>query len=186
MDDNAVLISTIFNYVQYYAWLWLIMMVMDDEDDHIAAWTLCGPRIFSQRLQRRRPGPGRRRAPVPVAAVRSLRRFTGQERHRWQVESTGHVFGILGMVEIWILNEFVILIEFDCWLVDFKWFLIVYGKVMPRVQWQFTINTIGVMRISASACIFSSRFGCTVCFGPFSLRFSVFTSRWQGFWVQRL
>ncbi|CAL1158896.1 unnamed protein product [Cladocopium goreaui] len=35
--------------------------------------------IFSQRLQRRRPGPGRRRGPMPVAAVRSLRRFTGEE-----------------------------------------------------------------------------------------------------------
>eukprot|EP00434_Breviolum_minutum_P008221 symbB.v1.2.007252.t1/scaffold401.1/size211429/23 len=49
--------------------------------------------IFSQRLQRRRPGPGRRRGPVPVAAVRSLRRFIGTEKEeafetlecdRWQ------------------------------------------------------------------------------------------------------
>ncbi|CAE7225863.1 unnamed protein product [Symbiodinium sp. CCMP2592] len=30
--------------------------------------------IFSQRLARRRPGPGRRRAPVPVAPVRCVRR----------------------------------------------------------------------------------------------------------------
>ena len=36
-------------------------------------------RIFSQRLRRRRPGPGRRRDPVPVAPARSLRRFIAGE-----------------------------------------------------------------------------------------------------------
>ena len=74
-------------------------------------------RIFSQRLQRRRPGPGRRRGPVPVAAVRSLRRFIGTEKV-WRWDEIGDVWWCME-VPFCELVEAVFFMFCDC--VIFTW-----------------------------------------------------------------